>query len=385
MDYTFSQEDLAIQSAIADFAKKEIAPNAATWDKEHIFPTEVLRHGAKLGLAGLNIKEDVGGSNLSRLTSTLIFETLSEACVATAAYISIHNMVAWLIDTFGNQTQREQFLPKMISMEHFGSYCLTEPDSGSDAASLKTTATCDGDFYRINGSKAFISGGSNSDIYACMVRTGDDGPNGISCIIVEKGTPGLTFGKKEAKLGWNCQPTTMVYFEDCMVPAANRLGEEGEGFKMAMRALNGGRINIGACSLGGAKACFRFAKQYMQERTQFKQKLQDFQTLRFKLADMLTQLEAAELLVYRAANDLDNKSDKAPLHCAMAKRFATDAGFQIANEALQILGGYGYLKEYPIERYFRDLRVHQILEGTNEVMRVVIARQIFKDDWEWVC
>lgn len=382
MDFQFSQDDLSVQSAIADFAQKEIAPHASNWDQHKIFPIETLRKAATLGLGGIYVGEDVGGSNLNRLTTSLIFETLSEACVSTAAYISIHNMVAWLIDTYGNPSQREKWLPDMITMDKFGSYCLTEPNAGSDAASLRTTAVVEGDNYRINGSKAFISGGGQSDIYACMVRTTEDGSHGISCIIIEKDTPGITFGKQELKLGWNSQPTSMVFFEDCLVPIANRLGDEGMGFKIAMQALNGGRVNIGACSLGGAKACFKLAKQHMQEREQFQHKLQDFQALQFKLADMLTQFEAARLMIYRAANDLDHNSPRASLHCAMAKRFATDVGFQISNDAMQIFGGYGYLKDYPLERFFRDLRVHQILEGTNEIMRVVISRHIFNDIWE---
>lgn len=382
MDFQFSQDDLSIQATVADFAQKEIAPHANDWDQHKIFPVAVLRQAATLGLGGMYVREDIGGSNLSRLTTALIFETLAEACVSTAAYVSIHNMVAWLIDQYGNQAQREQWLPDMLSMKKFGSYCLTEPNAGSDAASLRTTAVIEGDHYRINGSKAFISGGGASDIYACMVRTTEDGSHGISCIIVEKDTPGVTFGKQELKLGWNSQPTSMVFFENCLVPVRNRLSSEGMGFKIAMQALNGGRVNIGACSLGGAKACFKLAKQYMQEREQFQHKLQDFQALQFKLADMLTEFEAARLMIYRAANDLDHQTSNASLHCAMAKRFATDVGFKVSNEAMQIFGGYGYLKDYSLERFFRDLRVHQILEGTNEIMRVVIARHIFNDIWE---
>ena len=382
MDFTFSQEDLSVQSAIADFAQKEIAPHAANWDENKTFPIDTLRHAAQLGVASLYIKDDIGGANLSRVTTALVFETIATACVSTAAYLSIHNMVGWIIDSFGSQTQRERWLPGMISMDLLGSYCLTEPDSGSDAGSLKTAAVREGDYYHINGSKSFISGGSTSDLYIVMVRTGDASTNGVSCIVVEKDTPGLSFGAKEKKLGWNNQATTMVFFEDCKVPVSHLLGQEGDGFKIAMRGLNGGRINIGACALGGAKACLQEAKAHMQTRTQFKKKLQDFQALRFKLADMLTHYEAARLMIFRAANDLDINAEKASIHCAMAKRMATDVGFSISNDALQIFGGYGYLKDYPIERFFRDLRVLQILEGTNEVMRLVIARHFFDDDWE---
>jgi alkylation response protein AidB-like acyl-CoA dehydrogenase len=309
----------------------------------------------------------------------VIFEELGAACPSTAAYISIHNMASWMIDSFGNGQQRSKWLPKLMTMEHFASYCLTEPGAGSDAAALRTRAERDGDHYVINGAKAFISGGSTSEVYVCMVRTGGEGPDGISCVVVEKGTPGLSFGKKEKKMGWNSQPTAAVIFEDCRVPVANRIGKEGEGFKIAMKGLDGGRLNIAACSLGGARACLDASRAHMLERRQFGQRLADFQALQFRLADMATELEAARLMVRQAACKLDAGDPGATVSVAMAKRFATDAGFNVANEALQIHGGYGYIKEYPIERIQRDLRVHQILEGTNEVMRVIISRALLRE------
>ncbi|EKD70934.1 MAG: hypothetical protein ACD_46C00327G0013 [uncultured bacterium] len=332
-------------------------------------------------MAAIYVKSDVGGSELTRLDSAIIFEELSSACPSTAAYLSIHNMVCWLIDTYADENLRRSWLPKLTTMELFSSYCLTEPSSGSDAASLKTTAVLDGDDYVVNGAKAFISGGSTSDIYVCMVRTGNDGPQGITCLLIEKDRDGISFGKREEKLGWHSQPTTMVFFENCRVPVTNRIGTEGQGFKIALSALNGGRINIAACSLGGARQCIALARQYMLERTQFKQKLVEFEALQFRFADMLTELEASRLMVHRAAYALDHKDPRAIMYCAMAKRFATDLGFQICNQALQLHGGYGYIREYPIERYFRDLRVHQILEGTNEIMRLIIARQAFDENF----
>lgn len=381
MDFQCSEEQRAIQTMAHDFATQELAPYAAEWDEAGFFPIATLRKAAALGMAGIYIREDVGGNQLSRLDGTLIFEELATGCVSTAAYLSIHNMVASIIDTYGNDTQRKRWLPALTQMTSFASYCLTEPNSGSDAGSLKTSAVRDKEHYILNGSKAFISGGSVSDVYLCMVRTGDASPKGISCFVVEKGTPGLSFGKKEDKLGWNNQPTTMVFFENCRVPAENLIGAEGEGFKIALSALNGGRINIAACSLGGARACLSAAKNHMHERQQFGKKLAEFEALQFKIADMATHLEAARLMVHRAATALDNADPNVVMYCAMAKRFATDHGFAISNDALQIFGGYGYLKEYPLERYFRDLRVHQILEGTNEIMRVIIARRIFSDSF----
>jgi isobutyryl-CoA dehydrogenase len=376
MDLSLTEEQRAIRDTARDFAEREFRPHAARWDEECMFPVGALRAAAALGFAAIYVRDDVGGSGLARLDAALIFEELATGCVSTAAYLSIHNMAAWMIDRFGSDAQRRRFLPKLASMEHFASYCLTEPGAGSDAASLKTRARRDGDHYVLDGAKAFISGGGASDIYVAMVRTGGGGPKGISCIVVEKGTPGLSFGKKEKKLGWNSQPTAMVNFENCRVPVANRLGDEGDGFKIAMMGLDGGRLNISACSLGGARASLEATQAYLGERTQFGRKLAEFQGLQFRLADMATELEAARLMVWRAAQSLDAADPDATLHCAMAKRFATDAGFQICNDALQLHGGYGYLKDFPIERYLRDVRVHQILEGTNEIMRIIIARRL---------
>jgi alkylation response protein AidB-like acyl-CoA dehydrogenase len=376
MDFHLTEEQRAIQETARDFAEREFKPQAARWDEECIFPVEALRQAAAVGFAGIYVQDDVGGAGLKRLDAALIFEELASGCVSTAAYLSIHNMASWMIDRFGNAEQRWRFLPRLVSMEHFASYCLTEPGSGSDAAALKSRAVRKGDHYVVDGAKAFISGGGASDIYVCMLRTSGEGAQGISCIVVEKGTPGLSFGKKEKKLGWNSQPTTMVMFENCRVPVANRLGAEGDGFKIAMQGLDGGRVNIAACSLGGARASLEAARGYMGERVQFGKKLAEFQALQFKLADMATELDAARLMVWRSAASLDDADPEATMHCAMAKRFATDAGFRICNEALQLHGGYGYLKDFPIERHLRDVRVHEILEGTNEIMRLIIARRL---------
>jgi alkylation response protein AidB-like acyl-CoA dehydrogenase len=379
MTFGLSEEQAAFQATARDFAAAEMAPYAAEWDDKGIFPVETLRKAAALGFAGIYVGEAHGGSGLTRMDAALIFEELAAACPSTAAFLSIHNMASWMIDRFGDAAQRARFLPKMMSMDKIASYCLTEPGSGSDAAALATKAVRDGDDYVLNGSKAFISGGSVSDLYVCMVRTGGEGADGISCLVVEKGTSGLSFGKLEKKMGWNSQPTAAVIFEDCRVPAANRIGREGEGFRIAMKGLDGGRINIAACSLGGARACLDAARGHMLERKQFGKRLAEFQALQFRLADMATELEAARLIVHRAAAMLDAKHPDATMTCAMAKRFATDAGFRVANEALQLHGGYGYLRDYPVERIVRDLRVHQILEGTNEVMRVIIARSLLKE------
>lgn len=379
MGFCTNNEQTAIREMVRKFTEDEIAPYASEWDEKHIFPIETLRKAASLGLAAICVRSDVGGSDLSRLDSVIVFEELATACPTTAAYLSIHNMVCWLIDTYGDEALRQTWLPKLATMDAFSSYCLTEPSSGSDAAALKTTAIRDGNDYILNGTKAFICGGGISDVYACMVRTGGDGPQGISCVLVEKDRAGISFGKPEDKLGWHNLPTTMVFFENCRVPITNRIGDEGQGFKIALSALNGGRINIGACSLGGAKHCIQQTRRYMLERKQFQQKLADFEALQFRFADMFTDLEASRLMVYRAADALDRKDSDAILYCAMAKRLATDLCFNICNQALQIHGGYGYIREYSIERYFRDLRVHQILEGTNEIMRLIISRQLFNE------
>ena len=378
MDFSLTEEQRAIQEAARAFSDAELAPNAARWDEEKHFPTDVLRQAAALGLAAIYVRDDVGGSGLGRIEAALVFEALARGCVSTAAFLSIHNMCGWMIDRYGSEAMRTAWLPRLASMETIASYCLTEPGSGSDAASLRTTASRDGGDYVLNGAKAFISGGGVSDVYLVMCRTGVDGPRGISTILVEKGTTGLSFGAQETKLGWNSQPTAMVQFDDCRVPASNLIGEEGQGFRIAMAALDGGRVNIGACSLGGAGFALETALAYVQTRKQFGRPLAEFQALQFKLADMATELEASRLMVLRAAAAIDSDDlDKTRL-CAMAKRFATDACFAIADEALQLHGGYGYLKDYPLERILRDLRVHRILEGTNEIMRVIVAREMLK-------
>lgn len=381
MHFHFSEEHYAFRNMAAEFARDKLSPHAKRWDEEAYFPVGVLREAAALGLAGIVVKEDIGGAQLTRLDAALIFEQLAVGCISTSAYLSIHNMVASIIDQYANPAWRAAWGPRITSMEMLASYCLTEPEAGSDAASLKTRAVREGDYYVINGSKAFISGATVSGLYLCMVRTGDESHHGISCIAVEAGTPGLSFGKLEKKLGWCSQPTAMVYFENCRVPVANLIGEEGMGFKIALNALNGGRINIAACSLGGAAACLQMTQSYLSERKQFDRPLKDIQALRFYVADMLTHLEAARLLVYRAAYALDNKERYAPMYCAMAKRFATDVAFQISDKAMQLHGGYGYLHDYHIERIFRDLRVHQILEGTNEIMREIIAKSALDEEY----
>ncbi len=378
MDFNLTDDQRAIEDAARAFAAAELAPHSARWDEESHFPVEVMKKAAKLGFAGLYVQEDVGGSALSRLDASIVFEQLSYGDVSTAAFISIHNMASWMVDRFGSDELRHRFLPKLTTMDHIASYCLTEPGSGSDAAALKTTARLDGDHYVLNGSKAFISGAGTSDIYVVMVRTGGPGPKGISAVIVEAGTPGLSFGAQEKKMGWKSQPTAQVNFDDCRVPVANRIGAEGEGFRFAMAGLDGGRINIASCSLGGAGLALDTAKSHLEIRNQFGNALKDFQGLQWRLADMATELDAARLMVRRAAHALDNRDPKATQYCAMAKRLATDTGFEVANQALQLHGGYGYLRDFPLERIVRDLRVHQILEGTNEIMRVITARELFR-------
>ena len=372
--FALSEDQLAIQEMATAFATDTLAPNAMRWDEEKHFPVDEMRQAAALGMGGIYIAEDVGGSGLTRLDAALIFEALSTGCPTVAAYISIHNMCAWMIDRYGSAEQRAAFLPKLCTMEHLSSYCLTEPGAGSDAAALKTKAVRDGDHYILDGQKQFISGAGVSDLYVVMVRTGEAGPSGISTVVVEKATPGLSFGANEKKMGWNAQPTRAVIFENCRVPVANRLGPEGIGFKIAMAGLDGGRLNIGACSLGGAQSALDKALAYAGERKAFGSRIADFQALQFKLADMATELEAARSLLWRAAAALDAKTPDATKLCAMAKRVATDTGFTVANDALQIHGGYGYLADYGIEKIVRDLRVHQIREGTNEVMRMIVAR-----------
>jgi alkylation response protein AidB-like acyl-CoA dehydrogenase len=374
MDFDLTEEQRAFQATARQFARDEMMPNARDWDEGEVFPVEALRTAAALGFGGIYVKEDVGGSALSRLDAAIIFEELAQGCTSTAAYISIHNMAAWMIDAYGSDETRRKFLPKLTTMEHFASYALTEPGSGSDAASLTTRARRDGDHYVLDGTKAFISGGGVSDIYVVMVRTGEGGPSGISTIIVEKGTPGLSYGAQEKKLGWKTQPTAQVMFENCRVPVSNRIGAEGQGFKIAMAGLDGGRLNIGACSLGGAQFCLDRTIAYMKERKQFGSRLADFQALQFRIADYATELEAARLLLHRAAVAVSAGEGAATRLAAQAKRLATDTGFEVVNGCLQLHGGYGYLRDHPIERVLRDVRVHQILEGTNEIMRVIISR-----------
>ena len=372
--FSLTEDQTAIRDMAQDFAAETLAPHAARWDEEKHFPIAEMRAAAALGMGGIYIRDDVGGSGLTRLDAALIFEALSTGCPTVAAYISIHNMCAWMIDRYGSDEQRQRFLPRLCTMEHLASYCLTEPGAGSDAAALKTKAVLDGNHYVLDGQKQFISGAGVSDVYVVMARTGEAGPGGISTIVVEKDTPGLSFGVNEKKMGWNAQPTRAVIFENCRVPVANRLGPEGIGFKIAMAGLDGGRLNIGACSLGGAQGALDRSLAYARERKAFGSAIADFQALQFKLADMATELEAARSLLWRAAAALDAKTPDATKLCAMAKRIATDTGFEVANHALQIHGGYGYLADYGIEKIVRDLRVHQILEGTNEVMRMIVAR-----------
>ena len=380
MNFALSEEHLQIQDLAATFAREQLAPFADSWDEQAYFPVDTLREAAALGMAGIVAREDIGGSQLSRLHAAILFEQLATGCISTSAYLSIHNMVTSLIDQYASEPLRAHWGPKLTAMDVIASYCLTEPEAGSDAASLKTRATKEGDYYLVNGAKAFISGASVSDVYLCMVRTSDEGHRGITALLIEKNTPGLSFGKLEEKMGWRNQPTCMVYFENCKVPLANRVGDEGMGFKIALNALNGGRINIASCSLGGALACLRKAQVYMDERKQFKKQLKQMQGLRFYFADMLTEFQAARLMVYRAADALDNKLAEAPMYCAMAKRFATDVAFRISDKTMQLHGGYGYLRDYQIERIFRDLRVHQILKGTNEIMREIIAKASLDDE-----
>jgi len=378
MDFALTDDQRAIQDAARAFAEAELAPHSAEWDETKHFPVDVMKSAAEMGFCGIYTGEEHGGMALGRVEAAVIFEELSRGDVSTAAFISIHNMATWMIDKFGSDDLRARYVPSLVGMEKIASYCLTEPGSGSDAAGLRTTARLDGDHYVLNGSKAFISGAGTSDVYVVMARTGADGPKGISTFVVEKDTPGLSFGAQEKKMGWNSQPTAIVAFDDCRIPAANLLGKEGDGFRYAMMGLDGGRLNIAACSLGGARLALETAQDYVTTRKQFGKPLADFQNTQFQLADMATQLEAARLLVLRGAWALDTGHPEKTKWCAMAKRFATDACFQIADEALQLHGGYGYLKDYPLERIVRDLRVHRILEGTNEIMRVITAREMMR-------
>jgi alkylation response protein AidB-like acyl-CoA dehydrogenase len=378
-NFFLSEDQNAIAEMARDFADTKIAPFALEWDENKHFPVDTLREAASLGLAAIYTSEDFGGSGLSRMDAALIFEALATGCPTLSAFLSIHNMCCWMVDTYGTPDLRASYLPEMSTMAKIASYCLTEPGAGSDAGALKTKAVRQDDHYIVNGSKQFISGAGTSEVYIVMVRTGEDGPKGISTLIIDKNTPGLSFGANEKKMGWNAQPTRAVNFDNVRVPVANRLGAEGQGFKIAMAGLNGGRLNIGACSLGGAQSALDKAVAYLKERKGFGKKLIDFQALQFRLAEMAADLEGARLLLHRAAQALDAKLPEATQLCAMAKLKATDTGFDVANKALQLLGGYGYLADYGVEKIVRDLRVHQILEGTNEIMRLIIARSLIED------
>jgi len=378
MQFALDEEQTAVRDMARNFAAEKIAPFALKWDEDRHFPKDVMRAAAELGMGGIYIRDDVGGSAMTRFDAALIFEALATGCPTTSAFISIHNMASWMIDSYGSDAQRQQWLPRLCTMELLASYCLTEPGSGSDAAALRTKAVLDGDHYVLNGQKQFISGAGDTDLYVVMVRTGGEGAGGVSTLVVDKDTPGLSFGANERKMGWNAQPTRAVIFENARVPVANRLGAEGIGFKIAMAGLDGGRLNIAACSLGGAQSALDKSLTYMKERKAFGKKLDEFQALQFRVADMATELEAARTFLWRAAAALDRKDADASMLCAMAKRFGTDIGFEVANEALQLHGGYGYLAEYGVEKIVRDLRVHQILEGTNEIMRLIVSRKLIE-------
>jgi acyl-CoA dehydrogenase len=374
--FDLTEDQIAIQDMARRFTAERITPFAAQWDEDHHYPVDVWKAAGELGFGSIYVSEGSGGIGLGRLEAALIMEAMAYGCPATSSFISIHNMAAWMIDTFGSADLKARYLPGLVSMDKIASYCLTEPGSGSDAAALKTTARLDGDHYVLNGTKQFISGAGYNDIYVVMVRTNDNGAKGITCLVVDKDTPGLSFGAPEKKLGWNASPTAQVIFEDCRVPVANRVGAEGDGFRFAMAGLDGGRLNIGACSLGGAQRCLDEAIKYTKERQQFGQAVADFQNTQFTLADMATDLEAARALLYLAAAKVNANAPDKTRFSAMAKRLATDSGSEIVNKALQLFGGYGYLKDYPIERFWRDLRVHSILEGTNQVMRMIIGRDL---------
>lgn len=376
--FGLTEDQLAIQETARKFTADRITPYAAEWDEKHHYPVDVWKAAGELGFGAIYVSEESGGIGLGRLEAALIMEAMSYGCPATSAYISIHNMVAWMIDRFGDAQLKDRYLPDLCAMEKIGSYCLTEPGSGSDAAALKTTAKLDGDHYVLNGTKQFISGGGYNDVYVVMARTGEHKSRGISCFVVDKDTPGLSFGAPEKKLGWNASPTAQVIFEGARIPAENRVGAEGDGFKFAMAGLDGGRLNIGACSLGGAQRCLDEAIQYVKDRKQFDQPIAEFQNTQFTLADMAAELEAARALLYLAAAKVTAGSPDKTRFAAMAKMMASDTGSSVVDRALQLFGGYGYLRDYPIERFWRDLRVHRILEGTNEVMRMIIGRDLLK-------
>ncbi|HIF5634137.1 TPA: acyl-CoA dehydrogenase family protein [Vibrio parahaemolyticus] len=379
MDFELNEDQRAFADTAQQFSLERLAPMAAEWDEKQIFPKDVLREAGELGFLSLYTPEAHGGLGLSRLDASIVFEQLSMGCTSTTAFMTIHNMVSWMVASFATEDVRAKYCPKLLTGEWLGSYCLTEPNAGSDAASLTTTASKKGDTYVLNGGKAFISGAGETDVLVVMARTGEAGAKGVSAFVVPAQADGISYGRKEPKMGWNSQPTRAVTFENVVIPASHLLGEEGQGFIFAMKGLDGGRINIATCSVGTAQQALNQATQYMQERKQFGKSLAQFQALQFKLADMATELVAARQLVRYAASKLDRGDPDATSYCAMAKRFATDVGFQICDQALQIYGGYGYIKEYPMERYFRDVRVHQILEGTNEIMRLIIARRLLSE------
>jgi alkylation response protein AidB-like acyl-CoA dehydrogenase len=376
--FELTDDQLAIQEMAQRFTADAITPHAAEWDEKHTFPRDTIRAAAELGFGSIYVSEESGGIGLGRLEAALIMEAMAYGCPSTSAFISIHNMAAWMIDRFGGQAVKDKYLPSLIGMEQFASYCLTEPSSGSDAAALKTKAVKDGGDWLVTGTKQFISGGGENEIYVTMVRTGDDGPKGISCLVIEKDMPGVSFGAQEKKLGWHSQPTAALNLDNVRVPAENIVGGEGEGFRIAMMGLDGGRLNIGACSLGGAQRCLDEAVRYTKERQQFGKRIADFQNTEFTLADMATDLEAARALLYRAAVKVTENAPDKTRFAAMAKRFATDAGSAVVDKALQLHGGYGYLQDYPIERFWRDLRVHSILEGTNQIMRMIVGRDLLR-------
>ncbi|WP_397575059.1 acyl-CoA dehydrogenase family protein [Sphingorhabdus sp.] len=376
--FELTDDQIAIQDMARKFTADAITPFAAEWDEKSHYPVDVWKAAGELGFGAIYVSEESGGTGLGRLEAALIMEAMAYGCPATSAFISIHNMAAWMIDCFGSAELKARYLPDLVSMEKIASYCLTEPGSGSDAAALKTSARRDGEYYVLNGTKQFISGAGYNDVYVVMVRTGEEKTKGVTCLVVDKDTPGLSFGAPEKKLGWNASPTAQVIFEDCRVPVANRVGAEGDGFRFAMMGLDGGRLNIGACSLGGAQRCLDEAIAYTKERQQFGQPVADFQNTQFMLADMATDLEAARALLYIAAAKVTANAPDKSRFSAMAKRLSTDSGSEIVNKALQLFGGYGYLRDYPIERFWRDLRVHSILEGTNQVMRMIIGRDLLR-------
>jgi alkylation response protein AidB-like acyl-CoA dehydrogenase len=376
--FDLTDDQRQIQEMARQFTADRITPNAGEWDEQHHFPRNVVQEAAGLGFGAIYVSEASGGIGLGRLEAALIMEAMAYGCPSTSAFISIHNMAAWMIDRFGGEAVKQKYLPSMVTMEQLGSYCLTEPGSGSDAAALKTRAVRDGDHFVVSGSKAFISGGGENELYVTMCRTGEDGPKGISCLVIEKDMPGVSFGAQEKKLGWRSQPTCQVNFDEVRVPAENLVGGLGEGFRIAMMGLDGGRLNIGACSLGGAQRCLDEAVAYTKERKAFGQAIADFQNTQFMLADMETELQASRTLLYQAAVKVTENAPDKTRFAAMAKRLATDTGSSVVDRALQLHGGYGYLQDYPIERFWRDLRVHSILEGTNQIMRMIVARDMLR-------